>query len=117
MKIVSLLILASGLYAQSAGDWPMYNRDAAGTRFSPLTQINAKNAAKLTQAWSYALKGEATGRGAPRASGSEATPIVVNGILYMPAAGRIVALDPDTGKEIWRYGATLCPLAHQAIVA
>src|ERR1700692_1969538 len=102
MKIAYLLIiLGSSLYAQSAGDWPMYNRDEAGTRYSPLTQINTKNAAKLTQAWSYGLKGEATGRGAPRASGSEATPVVVNGILYMPAAGRIVALDPDTGKEIW----------------
>ena len=49
------------------------------------------------------LKSEATGRGAPRASGSEATPIVVNGVMYMPAAGRVVALEPDTGKEIWRY--------------
>ena len=59
--------------------------------------------AKLTQAWSYGLKSDATGRGAPRASGSEATPIVVDGVMYLPAAGRIVALQPETGKEIWRY--------------
>ena len=49
------------------------------------------------------LKSAATGRGAPRASGSEATPIVVNGVMYLPAAGRVVALEPETGKELWRY--------------
>jgi glucose dehydrogenase len=97
------LAAAFTLSAQSAGDWPMYNRDEAGTRYSPLTQINAKNVSKLTKAWSYALKSDATGRGAPRASGSEATPIVVNGVLYVPAAGRVVALDPDSGNELWRY--------------
>lgn len=98
-----LLISISALYAQSAADWPMYDRDPAGTRYSPLTQINTKNVSKLTEAWSYALKSDATGRGAPRASGSEATPIVVGGIMYLPAAGRVVALEADTGKEIWRY--------------
>lgn len=103
MKLILVLLTAlPGLYAQS-GDWPMYNRDPAGTRYSPLTQINTKNVAKLTMAWSYALKSEATGRGAPRAGGSEVTPIVVNGVMYLPAAGRVVALTPETGKEIWRY--------------
>ena len=100
---VTCTLVAQKPILQNAGDWPMYNRDEAGTRYSPLTQINTKNVGKLTMAWSYALKSDVTGRGAPRASGSEATPIVVNGVLYMPAAGRVVALDPDTGKEIWRY--------------
>ena len=100
--ILLLSVAIPGLDAQS-GDWPMYNRDPAGTRYSPLTQINTKNVATLTKAWSYALKSAATGRGAPRASGSEATPIVVNGVMYLPAAGRVVALEPATGKEIWRY--------------
>ncbi len=40
------------LLAQSSGDWPMYNRDLAGTRYSPLTQISTKNVANLKQAWS-----------------------------------------------------------------
>ena len=38
-----------------AGEWPMYNRDLAGTRYSPLEQINASIVAGLEQAWSYAL--------------------------------------------------------------
>jgi quinoprotein glucose dehydrogenase len=33
----------------------------------------------------------------------EITPIVVNGVMYMPSGNRVVALEPETGKEIWRY--------------
>ena len=34
---------------------------------------------------------------------NEVTPIVVNGVMYLPAGNRVVALDPDTGAEVWRY--------------
>src|SRR5271156_4120418 len=106
MKIrYSLIVVLSSsipcLYAQ-ANDWPMYNRDPAGTRYSPLSQINTKNVAKLTKAWSYPLRSAGNGRGS-RGSGSEATPIVVNDVMSLPAAGRVVALMPETGKEVWRY--------------
>jgi quinoprotein glucose dehydrogenase len=91
-------------------DWPTYNRDLAGTRYSPLTQINTTNVARLTQVWSYRLR-PAAGVSVPAidrpASGSEIfqeiTPIVVNGVMYMPSGNRVVALEPETGKEIWRY--------------
>jgi quinoprotein glucose dehydrogenase len=89
------------LYGQTstpAGDWPTYNRDFAGTRFSPLKQINAGNADKLQPAWSYNL-GKASGNEA----GSEFTPIVVDGVLYLAAFHYVTALDPETGREIWRY--------------
>jgi len=77
----------------------MYNRDLAGTRYSPLAQINTKNVAGLKLAWSFQLKLD------PKAPGpqSEATPIVVNGVMYLPAGNRIVALEPETGKVIWQY--------------
>src|SRR5215813_6999689 len=87
-------------------DWPMFNRDLAGTRFSPLTQINTTNVTKLTQVWSYKLRPhdgkQLTGLSASEHF-QEITPIVVNGIMYMPAANRVVALEPETGKEIWSY--------------
>jgi quinoprotein glucose dehydrogenase len=79
----------------------MYRHDYAGTGASPLSEINAGNVAKLTRVWSYALQGEA---GPP--PNSEATPIVVNGVMYLPATGRVVALDPEKGTEIWRYAVT-----------
>jgi glucose dehydrogenase len=89
--------------AQSApsADWPMYNRDLAGTRYSPLSQINTGNVAKLKQAWSYAMR--PGGKGPAAGAFSEVTPIVVHGVMYLPAGDRVLALDPDTGKEIWRY--------------
>ncbi len=83
----------------------MYNRDLAGTRYSPLTQINAANVSKLTQAWSYRLQPEGKSLIGPSPSEifQEVTPIVVNGVMYLPAGDRVVALDPQTGKEIWRH--------------
>jgi glucose dehydrogenase len=41
------------------GDWPMFSHDLSATRFSPLTQITAKNVSKLTRAWTYRLRSEA----------------------------------------------------------
>src|SRR5438128_8218280 len=84
-------------------DWPMFNRDLAGTRYSPLTQINTTNVATLTQAWSYRLRPEGKNIAAlsPSEIFQEITPIVVNGVMYLPSGNRVVALEPETGKEIW----------------
>jgi len=110
---VVALVLSQGGGAQQPpaagdGDWPMYRHDSAGTGHSTLTSIDPRNVATLRKAWSYSLLGGAStppaGRGGgPPALSSEATPIVVAGIMYLPAAGRIVALDRATGQELWRY--------------
>src|SRR5262249_9176644 len=84
----------------NAADWPMYNRDLAGTRFSPLTQINTRNVGRLTRAWSYKV-GKVRAEGIT--GGTEVTPIVVNGMMYLTTNNRVVALEPETGKEIWDY--------------
>ena len=100
--LVPSLIFAT-LSAQTAkrpagADWPTYNRDFASTRYSPLTQINSSNVAKLSVAWSYKMRAEP---GTPVAGTmSQVTPIVVNGTIYLPAGNKIIALDPDTGREI-----------------
>ena len=93
-----------------ASDWPMYNRDLAGTRFSPLSQVNTTNVDKLEKAWTYQLQ-PATGNinPAPALASeifNEVTPIVVNGVMYMPSGNRVVALEPETGKEIWSHPLT-----------
>jgi quinoprotein glucose dehydrogenase len=109
---LSVVIAQSGgaQRATAAGDWPMYRHDLAGTGYSPLARINTTNVATLTRLWTYSLQSDATpppvpgsGRGGPN---SEATPIVVGGVMYFPAANRIVALQSDTGKEIWQYRIT-----------
>jgi quinoprotein glucose dehydrogenase len=84
----------------SAADWPMYNRDLGGTRFSPLAQINAGNVARLTQAWIYRI-GKVKAEGIT--GGAEMTPIVVNGTMYLTTNNRLVALEPETGKELWSF--------------
>src|SRR5215467_13604676 len=83
-------------------DWPMHNRDLAGTRYSPLTQINPSNVATMVKSWSYKLQPE-TGNITGTEVFQEVTPIVVNDIMYLPAGNRVVALEPETGKEIWRH--------------
>jgi quinoprotein glucose dehydrogenase len=80
-------------------DWPTYNRDLGGTRYSPLREITATNVDELRQAWAYPLG--AVDGGTPL--GSELTPVVIAGVLYATAADRVVALKADTGDEIWRF--------------
>src|SRR3569832_2334946 len=99
------IFIVTAIAAAQTGDWPMYNHDLAGTRYSPLTQVNTRNVTNLKQAWVYKLR--APSDAGKRLSGiggfSEATPIVVNGVMYLPSGGRIVALEPETGKELWSY--------------
>jgi len=99
---------ASVLYAQNAAQpdgWQTYAGGAEGRRFSPLTQINTTNVSKLKLAWQYGVAGTEGGSASVAAAGrSQAVPIVVRGVLYTSTARRtIVALDPATGKEIWKY--------------
>ena len=118
--LLATLPLVTGLAAQNApavadGDWPMYSRDAAGTRFSPLTQITPGNVSRLQQAWTVQLaaaggrgRGRAGGRGADpfgnTGSNPAATPIVVDGVMYLPAGGnKVLAFEAHTGREIWRH--------------
>ena len=99
-----LALPAHSTQAQDSGaaaDWPMYNRDLSATRFSPLAQINTENVSQLKEAWSYLPR--ASGEGPAAISFSEVTPIVVNDVMYLAAGNRVVALQPETGKEIWHY--------------
>jgi quinoprotein glucose dehydrogenase len=102
--LFALLILPSSAAqqpaAQSGADWPMYRRDYAGTGHSPLTQITTGNVGALKEAWTFSLRSDAAG--AP-ALNSQATPIVVGGVMYAPTANRVMALESETGREIWSF--------------
>ena len=86
------------------GEWPAYGGDAGGSRWSPLTGIDRGNVARLTIAWT-ANTGEAQLPVAEQERFSlEATPLVVDGTMYVSTPlGRVLALDPATGAERWRY--------------
>ncbi len=85
-------------------DWPMYHRDLAGTRYSPLTQIAPSNVDRLELAWTYLFNRPDRERISGPSSFElyqQITPIVVEGVMYMPSGDRVVALRPETGQEIW----------------
>ncbi|WP_457362298.1 membrane-bound PQQ-dependent dehydrogenase, glucose/quinate/shikimate family [Pseudomonas sp. TE3610] len=84
-------------------DWAVYGRDKNATRFSPLTQITPANVGKLEKAWVYRT-GAMTPSDQINVRGAETTPLKVGDGMYLCSAlNDIIKLDPNTGKEIWRY--------------
>ncbi len=80
---------------RGTADWPSHGLDHAETRFSRLTQISTANVGKLGLAWSYNLESS---------RGVEATPVVVDGIMYVTASWSIVhAIDVRSGKRLWSF--------------
>jgi glucose dehydrogenase len=106
-------VAAIGLTAQT--DWPAYGHDPAGQRYSTLTQINTRSVGNLKLAWQYgndpaSVDLSPTSRAL---TSTEAVPIMVDGVLFTPTVHHsIVALDPQTGREIWKYelGKAAAPL-------
>src|SRR5690349_6954696 len=116
-------VLAAAVYGQT--DWPTFGHDLAGSRYSTLKQIDAKNVTKLTRAWTYHMSSTAApapaagsseagdavqggrgrgGRGGGRGGNSEVSPLVIGGVMYLTTGGgRVVALEPETAKELWAY--------------
>jgi len=86
------------LSATPAGDWPLYARNHAGDRYSPLTQITRDNVDQLQQAWTYRLRPEG---GASILAGT--VPVVVDGVMFLPLGNAVVALEAHSGRELWRH--------------
>src|SRR5690242_12654338 len=77
------------------GEWLSHGRTYSEQRFSPLDKINTANVKSLGVAWEYRTYS---------VRGLEATPIVVDGMMYITLAwSKVIALDAKTGKEVWTY--------------
>ena len=78
-------------------EWKHWGGDAGVSRFSPLDQITSENVSRLKPVWVYD----------PGTFGRswEDTPLLVDGLLYVadPTTTDVVALEPETGKEVWRH--------------
>lgn len=84
-------------------DWPAYGRTQAGERYSPLTQINAQNVKNLKVAWTYRTRDFKTDNDSGETT-NEVTPIKVGNNMFLCTTHQIlVALDPASGKEKWRF--------------
>src|SRR5215216_727024 len=89
---------------KAAADWPAYGRDAGGARYSPLAEIRRDNVNKLQIAWTYRTGAEGVKAASARNAAFEATPILVDGLLYLTTPySRVIALDPATGEERWTF--------------
>src|SRR3954471_7911873 len=108
--------------AAAGTEWPTYGHDPGAMRYSPVAQITAANVSQLETAWVYHMKpanaaasASDTSDAPPQGRGGrggaaggfaagETTPLVVNGIMYVTTPyGRVIALDPTTGKEKWVF--------------
>ncbi len=102
-----LLAIHVSAFAATGGptaDWPTYGNDPGGMRYSPLTQIDRDNVTQLRVAWTYHTGDVADGSQTPVRSAFEATPIVVDHTMYFSTPfNRVIALDPETGRERWAY--------------
>lgn len=77
------------------GEWLSYGRTYDEQRFSPLDQINTGNVGELGLAWYADLD---------TARGQEATPLVIDGKIYVTTAwSKVKAFDATTGKPLWDY--------------
>ena len=103
MPLFLLVLLSSSPLL--ADDWSANGHDAGGTKHSALTQINPQNVTRLQVAWTYRTgdlylpKG-----GGGRPSSQQTVPLYVDNTLYVTSAfGRVIALDPETGKPKWSF--------------
>ena len=86
-------------------EWRSYGHDPGGMRFSPLKQIDRSNVGQLRRLWTCHT-GETNWNSIPAGhiSAFESTPLMVDSVLYFSTpASRVIALDGETGKEIWIF--------------
>jgi quinoprotein glucose dehydrogenase len=96
-------VRAEALDAPANADWPAYGGTAAGTRFSPLTQINTSNVKKLRVAWVYHFNDVIK-------QTLEVTPLKIDDSLYACSSSNVVvSLDAETGRERWKFDPKIDP--------
>jgi quinoprotein glucose dehydrogenase len=92
------------LLAVEKGEWPNYGNDKGGQRFSPLTAINRSNVKSLKVAWTFRTGDAYAPSDGSKPTQFEATPLYVDGTLFFATPlGRIIALEPTSGKQLWAY--------------
>ena len=111
ISISSVIILVSSVITANAQDWPSYGGDNGSSKYSPLDQISAENVDQLEIVWEWLSLDNATvasnladGNNRAVPAGYKATPLVVDGIMYVSTSfGRVVALDAANGELRWSF--------------
>ncbi len=109
LTLVAAMALNNGYFLSAqrdAGEWRNYFGEAAGTKYSPLSQINKDNVRDLGIAWRWRTADRELQLSNPlwRAGRNEETPLMINGLIYtVTGLGLVAALDPATGETRWVY--------------
>ena len=101
LSLFTALILSSSatLIGSGPNDWPAFGNDPGGTKFSSLAQITPANVSRLALAWTYD-----TGEKSGGFRGWSVTPLVIDNVMYFGTyAGKLVALNAETGAELWKF--------------
>jgi len=103
IRRITLLAPVSTLLLLAA-DWPSWEGDAGGMKYSSLDQITKKNVKSLRIAWSFDVGDVSDGKNYPTRSTFEATPLIVGGVLYISTPFcRVFALNAETGTRVWVF--------------
>ena len=111
IQLVSILLLVAGARLAAQDDliagWPTTEGHADAARYSPLADINRDNVASLVPVWTYRHGDFRAGSFPARVNtgtAMESTPIVVDGrLIFTTPFNRVIALDPETGDELWVF--------------
>src|SRR5215813_1800734 len=92
--------LAAQSQSASTANWALHNLDLAGTRYSPMTQINRTKVKSLVPRWLFQ-------HGVIDGVSNQTTPIIVNGTMYVTdSRGSVYAVDAADGHLLWTYDVT-----------
>jgi glucose dehydrogenase len=93
-------VVAAAISRYDSGEWKYWGGDAGQTRYAPLDQINASNVGRLKVAWRWS----ADTSGDASSSNYKATPLLDDGVLYVPWLNHgAAAIDAGTGKTLWTF--------------
>lgn len=85
-------------------EWPFYGGDQAGTKYSPLADINRANVGRLAIAWEWKPAEDELPEFGTRPGTFQNTPLMIDDVLYVSTPyNRVVALDAETGAELWSF--------------
>ena len=105
-SFAAILIIAASAFGQTKTDieWRSYGNDPGGSHYSKASDINQDNVTKLQVAWTYHTGALLPVTDLNQKAAFEATAVMAGGTLYVSTPfDKVIALDPETGKEKWSY--------------
>jgi len=104
LAALMVAVIATAAPASREGEWPVYGGDQAGTKFSPLADVSASTVGRLGVVWQWSPGEKALLEYGTRPGNFQATPLMIDNVLYLSTPyNRIVALNAETGAELWAY--------------